>query len=284
MPTRLIHDFEAFRKTISAYRLPRVILTALDLNVFTVIGTRSWAIPALAKRLRVSSRGLDILCRNLATAGLLKKTRDGYRNSRFAQRELNRESSQYRGAYIDLLRSQWDDWSQLTDSVKRGRPVDREEPDTPAHRRQFSWAMHQRSRDAAPEIAAQLRFGGVRDPVRFRRWSGDLCVGVLARNPRMQATVCDRAPALLVARSIAAPLKHGSRLSYLPLDFMQKPISGLYDVIWYSNVLHIYSPEENQGLFARLFEIFHQPDVCLSRMRLRWIARGWNQPIRISLP
>src|SRR5262249_60491172 len=27
---------------------------------------------------------------------------------------------------------------------------------------------------------------------------------------------------------------------------------GTFDVVWYSNVLHIYSPEENQGLFNRV--------------------------------
>lgn len=33
---------------------------------------------------------------------------------------------------------------------------------------------------------------------------------------------------------------------------MRDPVPGQYDVIWYSNVLHIYSAEENQALFERL--------------------------------
>ena len=252
MSKRLIKDFDSFREAISTYRLPRVILTALDLKVFTVIGTRTWTIPALAKQLRVNQRGLEILCRNLATAGLLKKTNDLYRNSELAQTELNRDSPQYRGAYVDLLRTQWDDWSQLTESVKRGRPVDREEPDNPTYRRQFSWAMHQRSKDAAPQIAAQLRLRGVRTLLDLGGGPGTYALEFLARNPRLQATVCDRASALSVARTIARSLKHGSRLSYLPLDFMKKPLPGSYDMIWYSNVMHIYSPEENQRLFTQL--------------------------------
>lgn len=252
MTPRRIKDFDAFREAISTYRLPRVILTALDLNVFTVIGSRAWTVPALAKRLHVSPRGIEILCRNLATAGLLKKTDDVYRNSALAQEELNRDSPEYRGAYLDLLRTQWDDWSQLTKSVKQGRPVDREEPDNPAYRRQFSWAMHQRSKEVAPKIAAQLRFRGARTLLDLGGGPGTYALEFLARNSRLQATVCDRAPALAVARTIAAPLEHGSRLSYLPLDFMKKPIPGIYDVIWYSNVLHIYSAEENQHLFQQL--------------------------------
>ena len=33
---------------------------------------------------------------------------------------------------------------------------------------------------------------------------------------------------------------------------MAEPIKGRYDVIWYSNVLHIYSAQENSALFRRL--------------------------------
>ena len=81
---------------------------------------------------------------------------------------------------------------------------------------------------------------------------GTYALEFLARHPRLQATLCDRAPALEVGRAIARSVRHGTRLSYLPLDFMKKPVPGRYDVIWFSNVLHIYGPAENQRLFRRL--------------------------------
>ena len=33
---------------------------------------------------------------------------------------------------------------------------------------------------------------------------------------------------------------------------MEEDLPGQYDVVWYSNVLHIYSPNENQALFRRM--------------------------------
>jgi SAM-dependent methyltransferase len=63
--------------------------------------------------------------------------------------------------------------------------------------------------------------------------------------------VCDRPAALDVAKEIASTHKAGARLSYLPLDLMTEAIPGSYDVIWYSNVLHIYAPKDNQALFRR---------------------------------
>ncbi|MBI4402469.1 MAG: methyltransferase domain-containing protein [Nitrospirae bacterium] len=254
---RAIRNFDDFRDVIFTYRLPRILLTALDLDLFTVMGARSWTIPALAKRLRVSVRGMDILCRNLACAGLLNKQGAQYRAGNLARTALNARSPAYRGAYLDLLRGQWEDWSQLTTSVRRGRPVEHEAPDDPVYRRQFTWAMHHRSVEVAPKVAAQVHLRGARTLLDLGGGPGTYALAFLARNPALRATVCDRAPALEVAREIAGPLKYGRRLSYLPLDFVSRPIPGKYDVIWYSNVLHIYSPTQNKALFRKMAAALH---------------------------
>jgi SAM-dependent methyltransferase len=136
--------------------------------------------------------------------------------------------------------------------VRKGKPLDHEDPDDPAYRRQFSWAMHHRSTGVAPQVAAQLNLRDAETLLDLGGGPGTYALAFLARNPKLRATVCDRAPALEVAREIAASLKDGRRLSYRPLDFMKQPIPGRYDVVWYSNVLHIYSPQENQRLFRQI--------------------------------
>lgn len=248
-----IRTFEDFREAVATYRLPRIIFTALDFDLFSTIEGKAWTVPALAKRLRVSPRGLEILCRNLAAAGLLIKSGGRYRNSQLARRELNKKSPAYRWAYLDLLRGHWDDWSKLTRSVRLGKPGDdNDDPDEPAYRRRFTWAMHHRSLDVAPKIAAQVNLHGAKTLLDLGGGPGTYALAFLKRNPALRATVCDRAPALAVAKEIAATLPHGKQLSYLPVDFVKKPIPGRYDVIWFSNVLHIYSPEENQQLFRKM--------------------------------
>jgi len=226
-------------------------MTALDLDLFTVMGTRSWTIPVLATRLKVSIRGLDILCRNLASAGVLEKRGSVYRNGRIAATNLNGTHRDYRGGYVKLIRDHWDDWGKLTDSIKTGRPLDDDMPDDPAYRREFTWAMHHRSLDVAPGVAAQVDLRRARTLLDLGGGPGTYALAFLGKNPRLAATVADRAPALEVSREIAEQVRHGRRLSYLPLDFIKDDIPGRYDVIWYSNVLHIYSPEENRHIFQK---------------------------------
>jgi SAM-dependent methyltransferase len=112
--------------------------------------------------------------------------------------------------------------------------------------------MHHRSIDVASKVAAQVDLKGARTLLDLGGGPGTFALAFLKRHPHLRATVCDRPAALEVAREIAHSLPHGKRLDYLPLDFIKRPIPGRYDVIWYSNVLHIYSPATNQALFRKM--------------------------------
>ncbi|MBS0154282.1 MAG: class I SAM-dependent methyltransferase [Nitrospira sp.] len=250
--TQRITTFAEFRDAISDYRLPRVLLAALELDLFTVIGDRHWTMPTLAKELNVSERGLSILCRNLASAGVLHKRDCVYRNSTLGATALNANHRAYRGGYLNLIRSHWTDWLRLVESVRSGLPIDHDVPDGPDYRRQFTWAMHHRTLEIAPAIAAQLQIGQAQTLLDLGGGPGTYALAFLAKNPRLRATVCDREAALEVAKEIASTHKARGRLSYLPIDFSKEQIPGTYDVIWYSNVLHIYSPKENQAIFRRV--------------------------------
>jgi SAM-dependent methyltransferase len=249
--SKRIGTFDDFRDAIQRYRLPRVLIAAIELNLFTAIGTKAWAIPDLAGNLNVSERGLAILCRNLAMAGLLKKHGEIYRNSQLAATALNARHPAYRGDYLRLITSHWIDWVRLPESVKSGLPIDHDEPDAPDYRRQFTWAMHHRTLETAPKIAAQIDLRGARTLLDLGGGPGTYAMAFLAKNPTLRATVCDRPTALDVAKEIASTHKAGARLSYMPLDLLTEAIPGTFDVIWYSNVLHIYSPQDNQALFLR---------------------------------
>ena len=246
-----ITTFEDFRDAVSAYRLPRVILTALELNLFTVIGRATWLLPDLARELKVSERGLSILCRNLAMAGLLHKKGNRYRNSRLAATALNADDPAYRGSYLRLITNHANDWLRLSECVKTGEPLDKDEPEEPGYRCQFTWAMHHRTLETAPMIAAQLPLRRAKTLLDLGGGPGTYAMAFLAKNPGLRATVGDRPAALEVAKEIAATHKAGARLSYLPLDLLKDDIPGRFDVIWYSNVLHIYSPDENLNVFRR---------------------------------
>ncbi len=247
-----IRNFEEFREVVFSFRLPRILLTALDLQLFTIMTQKIWTIKSLAKSLRVSERGVEIICRNLSSVGLLHKRGSRYQSGSFGQRFLNQHSPYYRGAYLQLMRRQWDDWNQLTQAVKTGQPVEEKESETEEYRRAFSWAMHERSMDSARQVARQLNLKHAFSLLDVGGGPGTYALEFLAKNPKLSATVFDRPAALDVAKDIAKSLRHGARLSYQAGDFLTDPIHGTYDLIWISNVIHIYSSSLNTRLFHRL--------------------------------
>jgi SAM-dependent methyltransferase len=247
-----IRTFDDFRNVAQLYQYSRTILTALELDLFTAIGGRTRPIAALAHRVRADQRGLDILCRNLAALGLLVKRGSSYRNTPLARVELNRRSAAYRGAYLDLITNHWHAFTQLTNSVRSGKPLDADEPESPAWRRSFTWAMHHRSREQAKTVARFLDLRRARTLLDLGGGPGTYAMAFLAANPALHATVADRPAALKVARTIAATHPAKARLSFARLDFMSDPLPGRYDVVWLSNIIHIYAPAQNVGLFRKI--------------------------------
>ena len=249
LPVRTMDDF---RDVVYTFRLSRVIATAMDLDLFTHMGKRFWTPKALARKLKASERGIEIILRNLKTAGLLAQRGTSYCAEELGRTFLNRNSPDYQGAYLELVHRQWEDWAHLTDSVRTGKPVENDGPDDPDYRRSFTWAMHQRSRRPAKQVAAQLDLNNAQTLLDVGGGPGTYALEFLKKNSTLRAGIWDRQPALEVAQEIAQPLRHGKRLSYYPGDLFENPVPGKFDVMWLSNVLHIFSPAENKTLFRKL--------------------------------
>ena len=249
LPVRTMDDF---RDVIYTFRLSRVFATALDLDLFTQMGNRFWTPKSLARTLKASERGVEIILRNLKTAGLLTQRGTTYGVEKLGRTFLNRNSLSHQGAYLELVHRQWENWAQLTDSVRTGKPIENDGPDDPEYRRSFTWAMHQRSIRPAKQVAAQLDLNNAQTLLDVGGGPGTYALEFLKKHSTLRAGIWDRQPALEVAREIAQPLRHGKRLSCYPGDLFDNPVPGKFDVMWISNVLHIFSPAENKTLFRKL--------------------------------
>jgi len=248
-------SFDAFREMVYTFRLPRIVFSALELDLFNIMGDRTWTISQLARRCRTSQRGMGILCRNLASVGLLTVSKKGYGSSPFVKQFLQTQSPDFRGDYLALIQRQWQEWSQLTDIIRSGGPVESQESESPEYRRSFSWAMHHRSQEAAQQVAQQLSLTKAQSLLDLGGGPGTYALAFLQHNPKLHATVMDRPAALEVAKELAQQSSEGSRLSLQKGDFLKDKIAGTYDVVWYSNVLHIYSPAQNLRVFKKIRKV-----------------------------
>src|SRR5579871_3538241 len=92
-----------FFETISAFHRSAALKAALDLGVFTAIGSGNTTVPALASACQAAERGIRILCDNLVLMGFLTKTGETYGLTPDTALFLDQNSPAYLGGATEFM-------------------------------------------------------------------------------------------------------------------------------------------------------------------------------------
>src|SRR5262245_45886359 len=107
---------ERFRQACS-YWQSKILLTALRLDLFTVLADQALSVTTLATRLRTAERGLSALLDALVALGLLTKQDHSYANTPFTSAALDRTKPAFCG-YTPLYYARCVDlWSDVDDRL-----------------------------------------------------------------------------------------------------------------------------------------------------------------------
>jgi hypothetical protein len=114
-------------ETASAFWPAKVLLTAVELNVFTTLGARAMSAPELQRVLGLHPRGIYDFFDTLVALGFLERDGDGpagrYRNTAGTARYLDRNHPEYMGGMLEMLNARlFGYWNHLGEALKTGRP------------------------------------------------------------------------------------------------------------------------------------------------------------------
>ena len=154
-------------------------------------------------------------------------------------------------AFLKLEKN--DEWARLIGIIRNGRDLSEfEGDDDPGFRDSFTHAMHERSGPFASKISEII----TRKPAgRFLDLGcgpGTYSAAVLKKDKNARAILLDRSSALKVAEELHGKSSFWSRMELNPGDLFNTSFGEDYDTVFYSNILHIYSPEENKQLFLKM--------------------------------
>lgn len=256
-----VEDFESIARLSRGFWAPRIVITAVELDLFTVLGDRALSAASLARRLEGDRRGVEILANALVGLRLLHRDdRGNYRNSAAAGRFLDAESPDYRGKVITLANDLWRRWSRLTEIVRDG-PDAREQGRRPDETADFTLAMHQRKPDAGERLVGLLDLHGVRRAIDLGGGPGTFSEALARALPDCQVVLVDLPEVLEVTRERLPDDLLDGRIVLEPRDIVADgiPLAGdppaSYDLALLSSVLHIYGPEDNHTLLGRVYEV-----------------------------
>ncbi|MGE5240361.1 MAG: methyltransferase [Bacteroidota bacterium] len=114
-------------QTATAFWASKVLLTAIEFNLFTVLGDRTLTAAQLGKELGIHPRGIYDFFDALVAARFLDRKGDGpgglYRNTADTATFLNKKSPAYIGGMPEMLNARlYGHWSYLGEALRTGQP------------------------------------------------------------------------------------------------------------------------------------------------------------------
>lgn len=240
---------EEFMRIVQSWREPRVILTAIELDVFTAVGDGGTA-AEVARRLATDPRGTDFLLHALGALGLLEKRGGTFHNAPLAERHLRAGApDDWRSALFHTV-ALWRRWSSLTECVRSGQPAPRgarDEADTVA----FIAAMHQNAATRAPQLVAALDLTGVSRALDVGGGSGAYSITLARALPGLRVEILDLPDVTPLAARHAAEAGVADRVTTRVGDLRVDDLGRGYHLVLLSAVCHMLGSGENRDLVRR---------------------------------
>ena len=169
---------------IYGFQRSRALLTACELDIFSVLGTSVRTSAEISAELDTNKEATERLMNSLCAMNLLEKNMNRYSNSKLALRFLVKSKPEYMSVmkYHSYL---WDQWAQLTETVKNGEPSKVLSIDEMGHKEidAFISAIHWRSQMLAQDVVKMMDLKNVKSILDLGGGLGDPGVSRLLRPP-----------------------------------------------------------------------------------------------------
>jgi hypothetical protein len=247
----------------SAYRQAKVLLSAIELGVFSALASGPLDAADLASRAQVHGRAARDFFDALVSMGLLTRDAKGYyRNTEDSDCYLHRGKPTYLGASFDQYnRHEYALWGSLTRSLQTGEPA----AETQGHDhfeslysdatrfQTFVTAMTSGSLLAAQGIARQFPWGKYQTLCDVGTAQGCLPVQVALAHSHVRTIGFDLPQLRPAFEAYAAECNVADRLSFSGGDFFKGPLPAA-DVIVLGRVLHNWDLETKKMLLAKAYQ------------------------------
>ncbi|MFP3945276.1 MAG: methyltransferase [Archaeoglobaceae archaeon] len=239
---------EEIKRTARDFQKSRIILTAVELELFSALGNESKTSTEIAKSLGTDERATDRLMNALTAMGMLRKTDDKFSNTETTARYLAKESPDYMAGLMHSA-DLWRSWSKLTQVIKEGGPAERERDDRDL--KGFISAMHERAKNSAPKIVEMLDLSEVNRVLDVGGGSGAFSMAFVRTKPEIRATVFDLPDVIPLTREYIQEEGLNDLIDTLSGDYRVDDFGSGYNLIFLSAIIHINSFEENHRLVEK---------------------------------
>jgi hypothetical protein len=254
-PDRIFELGHAFRKA-------KVLLSAVELDVFSVLSGGELDLETLRARTGVAERGARDFFDALVSLALLQRSAEGrYSNTNDAAFYLDAGKPTYVGhELLYFSERMYPHWHLLTPALRSGKPQSADPSDyfqrlyaDPASVKKFVAGMTSGSRMAARSIAAMFAWRDVRTFVDVGTAEGCLLVEIARAHPHLQGVGFDLPQVRpMFDRHVRQHQQH-DRLTFRPGNFLADALPQA-DVLVMGRILHNWDLRTKRMLLRKAYE------------------------------
>jgi len=243
---------ENIRDIANAFRASRVLLTAFELKIFTVLDKHMMTPEEVSQKLNTDTRATDRLMNALCGMGILKKVKGKFYNSDLSSKYLVENKPEFMGNLYHTNHL-WNTWSFLTESVKQGSSFkgDQNKKEKDNWVEAFIGAMHYRGVNQGKILSMMIDLTNVKKMLDVGGGSAAFSMEIVKKNPSIKATVLDLPHVIPLTKKYVSEAGLLNNFNFIEGDYLTKDFGSDYDLILLSAIIHINSYEQNKMLIKK---------------------------------
>ncbi|HWH43599.1 MAG TPA: methyltransferase [Thermoleophilaceae bacterium] len=246
----------------------KTLLSAVELELFTELGSESMTAAEIGERLGLHERGIFDFLDTLVALGMLERDGTGadgrYGNTQEGAAFLDKASPTYVGGLLEMCNARlYGFWGDLTEALKTGKPQNEikhtgkpmfeELYSDPARLEQFMGAMKGISLGNFHALAESFDFSRYETACDVGGATGQLSMILARRHPHLRCTTFDLPVVAPIAERSVAEAGLSDRVTVAAGDFFADPLPTA-DVITMGLILHDWNLEGKRKLIGAAYD------------------------------
>jgi hypothetical protein len=254
---------EKILQTGLAFWASKTLLSAIELDVFTVLARGPQSLDALREQLGLHPRSARDFFDALVALGFLQRQGDRYSNTPETDLFLDRAKPSYTGGLLEMANQRlYRFWGDLTEGLRTGQPQNEVKSGghgifetlyaDPARLKLFLAAMTGISHGANMAIARTFPWKDYKTFVDVGTAQGDTAVQIALANPHLRGSGFDLAAVKPVFEEYVAAQGVTDRVTFVPGSFFDEDLPKA-DVVVMGHILHDWDLPTKKMLIAKAF-------------------------------
>ncbi|MEJ2657493.1 MAG: methyltransferase [Desulfobacterales bacterium] len=203
----------------------------------------------------------------LVTFDLLEKEKNRYHTTEKGS-YLSSKNTESVLPMINHMNTIWDNWSRLSDIVKKGnnsnirRVVDSEHKDD---RNAFIGAMHVAAKRISKKIAGSYDLSSFKKLLDIGAGSGAYTIAFLNKNPQLNAVIFDLESVIPIAKEKIEENNLSHRVRFVTGDFYKDDLPVGCDLALLSAIIHQNSSQQNLELYRKIYQVLNPGGTLIIR-------------------